>query len=90
MKLGVPGFLIKGLIIVIEKGDKEEDPGTNSPSSFFLDVENLFVEWNRGGRGQLVKSRSGLGLGEVLDVSPCCLPHRESRSEKLEGKFDWS
>jgi len=54
MKLGVPGFLIKGLIIVIEKGDKEEDPGTNSPSSFFLDVENLFVEWNRGGRGQLV------------------------------------
>lgn len=45
----------RGLIIVIEKGVKEEDPGNSVPlSPAFLHTEDLFVEWKRGGRGQLV------------------------------------
>lgn len=47
--------MTRGLIIVIEKGVKEEDPGNLIPlPCFFLNIEDLFVEWKRGGRGQLV------------------------------------
>lgn len=90
MKLGVPVSLIKGLIIVIEKGAKRKIlvPIPLPPFSYVL--KTYLQSGTEEAEVSQFKSRSGLGLGEVLDVSPCPLPHRESRSEKLEGKFGWS